>query len=65
MTQTSVLDDLRSSRSSALSWELVQEIAQGVQNEGFVGSAEVGQEVSLRLDRLQRAWEIARRRRPS
>jgi hypothetical protein len=46
-----------------LSCELVQEIVQGVQDEGFVGSAEIGQEVSLRLDRLQRAWAIVKRRR--
>jgi len=54
-----------SSRSSTPSCELVQEIVQGVQDEGFVGSAEVGQEVSLRLGRLQRAWTMAKRRRTS
>jgi hypothetical protein len=65
MSQPSALDDIMSSRSSILSPELIQEIVQGVQDEGFVRPAEVGQEVSLRLDRLQRAWAIAKRRRTS
>jgi ribosomal protein S8 len=65
MPSPSALDDIMSSRSSTPSCELVHEIVQGVQDEGFVGSAEVGQEVSLRLDRLRRAWAIAERRRTS
>ena len=32
-----------------------------MQAEGFVGPTEVGQEVSLRPDRLQCAWEMAKR----
>jgi hypothetical protein len=46
-----------------LSWELIQEIVQGVQDEGCRTPAEVDEEVGLRLDRLQRAWETARRQR--
>jgi len=58
-----VLDDLVSSSSRILSWELIQEIVQGVQDEGCRTPAEVDEEVALRLDRLQRAWETARRQR--
>jgi hypothetical protein len=64
MSQTSALDDLMSSRSSIFSCELIQEIVQGVQDEGFVRTpAEVDEEVRLRLDRLQRASKTARRQR--
>jgi hypothetical protein len=64
MSRPSALDNLMSSSSSSLSCELVQEIVQGVQDEGFVRTpAEVDEEVRLRLDRLQRAWETAGRQR--
>jgi len=47
-----------------MSWELVQEITQGVQDERLTRTpAEVAEEVRLRLDRLQRARRIATRRR--
>jgi hypothetical protein len=65
MSQTSALDDIiMSSGSSILSWNVVQELAQGVQDEGLVRTpAEVADEVRLRLDRLQRAWETAKQQR--
>jgi len=66
MSQTSALDDIiMSSGSSILSWNVVQDrLAQGVQDEGLVRTpAEVADEVRLRLDRLQRAWETAKQQR--
>jgi len=64
MSRPSALDDLMSSSSSTLSWELVQEITQGVQDERLTRTpAEVAEEARRRLDRLQRAWRIAKRQR--
>jgi hypothetical protein len=64
MSRPSALDDVMSSSSSTMSWELVQEITQGVQDERLTRTpAEVAEEVRLRLDRLQRARRIATRRR--
>jgi hypothetical protein len=60
MSQPSGPDDAVSSASSTLSYQLVKEIAQGVQDEGLTRTpADVAGEVRLRLGRLQRAWEIA------
>jgi hypothetical protein len=64
MSQPSGLDDVMSSGSSTLSCQLVQEIAQGVQDEGFARTpAEIAEEVRRRLGRLGRAWEMAKRQR--
>jgi hypothetical protein len=64
MSQPPAHDDIMSSGSSILSWKLIQEIAQGVQDEGLARTpAEVADEVRLRLDGLQRAWETAKRQR--
>jgi hypothetical protein len=64
MSEPFALDDGMSSSSSTMSRELIQEIVQGVQDERLTRTpAEVAEEVRLRLDRLQRAWRIATRRR--
>ena len=60
MSQPSGFDGAVSSAPSTLSYQLVQQIAQGVQDEGLARTpADVAGEVRLRLGRLQRAWEIA------
>jgi hypothetical protein len=57
MSQTSALDDLMSSSSGTVSFQLVLEIAQSVHDEDFTRTpTEVAEEVRLRLGRLQRAW---------
>ncbi len=60
MSQPCGLDGAVSSAPSTLSYLLVQEITQGVQDEGITRTpADLAGEVRLRLGRLQRAWEIA------